>query len=69
MAYGAGGALIALLAVAFVVKKTKLVEWASPVIAVAGVALAVGLVAFFMLYPTGVCVVKLIDLAKAYWPW
>ena len=66
---GVVGALIGLCAVAFVVKKTKLVEWASPVIAVAGVALAVGLVAFFMLYPTGVCVVKLIDLAKAYWPW
>ena len=59
MAVGAGVALIVLLAVAFVMK-TKIVEWASPVVAWAGIGLATALVAFFMLYPTVVALIKLI---------
>ena len=59
MAVGAGAALIGLLAVAFVMK-TKIVEWASPVVAWAGIALATALVAFFMLYPVVVALIKLI---------
>jgi hypothetical protein len=59
MAVGAGVALIGLLVVAFVMK-TKIVEWASPVVAWAGIALATALVAFFMLYPIVVALIKLI---------
>lgn len=58
MAVGVGGALIGLLAVAFVVKKTKLVDWASPVVAWTGIALATAIVAVFMLYPSVACLIK-----------
>lgn len=59
-AYGACAALVGLLAAAFVVKKTKLVEYAAPVIAWAGIALATAIVAFFILFPSVVWVVKMV---------
>ena len=58
MVVGAAGAFIGLLVVAFVVKKTKLVDWAAPVIAWAGIALATAIVAVFMLYPSVACLIK-----------
>ena len=45
-----------------IMKKTKIVQHMEGVIAWAGIVLAVGLVAFFMLYPTCVFTVKLILL-------
>ncbi len=63
-AVGVGGGIVMLLAVAFVVKKTKWVEKCSPVIAWAGIALAVALVGFFMLFPTGVFLSKLLPYVK-----
>lgn len=62
MAVGAAVSIVGLCAVAFVVKKTRLVEGVAPVIKWAAVALSVVVVAFFMLYPTGAFVVKLIRL-------
>lgn len=53
-------AVIGLLAVAFIVKKTKLVAYLSPVIAWAGIAISVAVIAFFMLFPCVVWIVKLI---------
>jgi hypothetical protein len=63
MCVGIIGAILGLLAVAFVVMKTKLIEWLSPVIAWAGVILAVALVTFFMIYPTSAWLVKIIILS------
>ena len=60
----AGGVLLA--AVALIVKKTKLVDILAPVIAWMGILLAVGVVAFFMIFPTGVFIAKGIDLGKGY---
>ena len=57
-----------LVAVAFVVTKTKLVEKLSPIIAWAGIILAIGVVAFFMIFPTGVFFAKVIELVKGYIP-
>lgn len=68
MAVGAGVGIMMLIAVAFVVKKTKFVEWIAPVISWVGILLAVGVVAFFMVYPTGVFLAKGIELAKIYIP-
>jgi uncharacterized membrane protein YfhO len=62
MAYGAGGALIALLAVAFVVKKTKLMDVLANFISWAGIALAFAVTAFFMIFPTCVFIIKLFAL-------
>jgi hypothetical protein len=62
MGVGVIGAILGLLVVAFVVKKTKLIDWASPVIAWAGVILSIGLVAYFMIYPTSAWIVKLLLL-------
>jgi len=62
MAYGVIAAIVGLCAVAFIVKKTKLVEWASPVIAWAGIGLATALVAFFLLYPTCGWAIKVLKL-------
>lgn len=53
-------AVIGLLVVAFIVKKTRLVAYLSPVIAWAGISLAAVVVAFFMLFPSVVWIVKLI---------
>ncbi len=63
---GAGVALILLLAIAFVVKKTKLVEKAAPVVGWAGIAVAVGVVAFFMIFPTGVFLSKVVWCLKGF---
>lgn len=60
MLLGVVGAVVGLFVVALIVKKTKFLELASPVISWAGVLLATGVVAFFMLFPSVVWVVKLI---------
>ena len=62
MAYGAGIALVGLLAVAFVVKKTKLMDLVAKYITWAGVTLAVAVTAFFMIFPTSVFIIKLFAL-------
>lgn len=60
--FGALAAVVALCAAALVVKKTPFMEWSAPVLAIAGVALAAALVAFFMLFPTCAFIVKLLRL-------
>ena len=65
---GAIVGLVMLLVVAFVVKKTKLVEKLAPIISWAGIILAVGVVTFFMLFPTGVFIAKGIELIKVFIP-
>ena len=55
-------AVVGLLAVAFIVKKTRLVAYLSPVIAWAGILLSAAVIAFFMIFPSVVWVVKLIKL-------
>ena len=62
MAYGGAIALVGLLAVAFVVKKTKLMDVMAKYISWAGVALAVAVTAFFMIFPTCVFIIKLFAL-------
>ena len=62
MGVGLIGAIVGLCAVAFVERKTKWVEFVSPVIAWAGVLLSIAVVAFFMIFPSAVCVVKLVRL-------
>lgn len=59
---GLAVAIVGLCAVAFVVKRTNIVERAAPVIAWTGITLAVAVVAFFMLYPTCIGVVKVLQL-------
>ncbi len=61
-AVGFGGGIIALLLIWLILKKTKLMSYCSGVIAWAGVLLAIAVVAFFMLYPSCVFVVKLLEL-------
>ena len=61
-AVGFGGGIIALLLIWLILKKTKLMSYCSGVIAWAGVLLAIAVVAFFMLYPSCVFVVKLFEL-------
>ena len=61
---GAVAAVMGLLIVALVMKKTKLVDKCAPVIAWAGIGLAVVVVAVFMIYPTGACIAKLIELFR-----
>ncbi len=63
-AVGIGGAVLSLLLVALVLKKTKLLDTLSPVIAWTGIVLAAGVFIFFMLYPTGAFVAKLMGLLK-----
>ena len=58
MGVGCIVAIVGLVAVWFVVKKTKIMQATSAVIAWAGVLLTVAVVAFFMLYPTCVFLVK-----------
>lgn len=60
MAAGIAAAVVALLAVALIVKKTKFMQSVSGVIAWTGVALAVGVVLFFMAFPAVVGLIKLI---------
>lgn len=57
---GAVFAIVGLLIVAVIVKETKLVKVFSTIIAIAGVALAVALVAFFMVYPTSIWIDKIL---------
>lgn len=57
---GVCAAVIGLLVVAFVVKKTRLVAYLSPVIAWAGILLSAAVIAFFMLFPSVVWILKLI---------
>ncbi len=64
MGVGVLVAALGLCAVALVLKKTKWMDACSSVIAYAGVILAGGVVAFFMVYPTGVFLVKLIELLR-----
>ncbi|MBQ3020197.1 MAG: YfhO family protein [Clostridia bacterium] len=64
---GIAGAIIALCLVAVLVHKTKVVDKCSAVISWAGIALGVGLVVFFMIFPTGVAISKVIELIKHYW--
>ncbi len=59
-AFGAVGMVVGLCVVAFVVKKTKIVDVVAPVVAWAGIVLSVALVAFFMIYPTSAFIVKMI---------
>ena len=66
MAVGAVGAVVGLCAVVFVVKRTKLVEACAPVISWAGIVLSLGVVAFFMLFPTGVLLSKVVELLKGF---
>ncbi|MBQ8405748.1 MAG: YfhO family protein [Clostridia bacterium] len=61
---GAGAAVFALCVVAVVTKKTKLVDKCAPVIAWAGIGLAVVVVGVFMVYPTGALVAKFIEILK-----
>ncbi len=58
---GVCAAVIGLLVVACVVKKTRLVAYLSPVIAWAGILLSAAVIAFFMLFPSVVWIVKLIE--------
>ena len=55
-----GGTL--LVVAAFVVSKTRFMEVSAPVIAGAGVVLSIGLVGFFMIFPTAVWMVKIVHL-------
>ncbi|MBQ7912133.1 MAG: YfhO family protein [Clostridia bacterium] len=61
---GAGATVVALCAVAFVTKKTKLMDKCAPVIAWTGIGLAVAVVAVFMVYPTGAFAAKLVEILK-----
>ena len=63
---GAVIGLIGLCALALVLKKTRLLDYTAPVIAWAGIVLALGVVGFFMIFPTGVFGTKLIELLKSY---
>ena len=71
LAFAAGvmlaAAVIGLCVVAFVLKKTKLFEVTAPVISWAGIALSVGLVAFFMIFPTVVWCAKTTLAAPVLW--
>ena len=61
-AVGLGGGALALILIWLILKKTRLFDVCSEVIAWAGILLAVAVVAFFMLYPTCVFGVKLVEL-------
>lgn len=58
---GVCAAVVGLLAAWLIVRKTKLIAYLSPVIAWAGILLTVIVVAFFMLFPSVVWIVKLIQ--------
>lgn len=59
---GVGTAIVGLCAVAFVMRKTKLIAWASPVISWASIALTGAVIAFFVLFPSVVWIVKILKL-------
>ncbi len=62
MGVGAGVAIVLLAAVYFVTQKTKFMEYMAKYISWAGIALAAAVVAFFMIFPTCVFVMKLFAL-------
>lgn len=64
---GISGAVVGLCLVAFVVKKTRLTEKCAPVLAWAGIGLATAVVAFFMVYPTGAFIVKVVEYLRVLW--
>ena len=64
MAVGVVVAALGLSIVALILKKTKWAEKCSSVVACTGVVIAGAVVAFFMIYPTGICLAKLIDFFK-----
>ena len=73
---GVAGALFTLAAAAALVvlqRRTGFMKYAAPVIAWAGIALGIVVVAFFMLLPSAVFATKLMELAKTYcvkgWTW
>lgn len=61
---GALAAAVILAGVWLLLKKTKVLEKCSAVIAWAGIVLAIGLIAFFMIYPTGIFATKLVGLLR-----
>lgn len=62
MAVGLGISVVGLLVVAFVLQKTKFMQYMEKCISLAGIILAVAVVTFFMVYPTCVFVMKLFAL-------
>ena len=65
--YAGVGLLAALVIVAgaiLLLKKTKILDKCAPVIAWTGIVLGVALVAFFMIYPTGIFASKLVGLLR-----
>lgn len=64
-AVGLALAVVCLALIAFLLLKTRFFEILSPVISWAGVLLAAGVVGFFMIFPTGVCVTKFVELLRA----
>ncbi len=65
-ALGVGAGIVMLLAVAFVVKRTKWVEKCAPVLKWAGVSVSAAIIGFFMLYPTGVFLIKVVEMLKGW---
>ncbi len=63
---GVAAALALLCAVEVVVRKTKFMDNMAGVISWLGILLTVGVVAFFMLYPTGVFLSKIVELLKGW---
>jgi hypothetical protein len=63
-AIGTCAGAVLLFAAAVVLKKTKFSQKFAPVISCAGVIVAVAVVGFFMVFPTGVFLGKLIELIK-----
>ena len=65
--YAGASLLVSLMAVALVLlllKKTKILDKCAPVIAWTGIALGVALVAFFMIFPTGIFAAKLVGILR-----
>lgn len=57
-------AVLSLVLIALLILKTRFFDALSPVIAWAGVLLAACVVTFFMIFPTGVCVTKFVELLR-----
>ncbi len=62
--FGFIGAVVGLVAVAFVLKKTKWADKIAPVVSWVGVIAATVIVAFFLIFPTGVFLSKCVELLK-----
>ncbi len=56
--------ILGLCAVAVVLKKTTWMEKLSPIISWAGIGISVAVVGFFMIFPTGVFVAKIVEFLK-----